>query len=141
MKKRSKSEGGASAVEFALVLPLLLSVIFFSIDFAWLFFTDIQITNAARDGARRGAVAGPGLVESDAVTRATAVIDAIPGLDGGKATVAAVCVDPTPQDANVTVTVTYDFEPLVGFVMLLNVNLFKQIQATATMHLDTGEGC
>jgi len=43
-------------VEFALVLPLLLIVLFFVVDFGVGFTRWIQITNAAREGARCGAV-------------------------------------------------------------------------------------
>jgi len=140
MRKRSTSESGASAVEFALVLPLLLSVLFFAIDFSWMFYADLQVANAARDGARFGAVAPQGSVESEAEARAEAIVSAMPGMTGAVSATAA-CVFPSVEDANVTVTVTYDFEPLVGFVFLLNVNLFKQLQAQATMHVENGTGC
>lgn len=47
---------GAAAVEFALVVPLLLLLVFGCIDWGWFFFLDQVVTNAAREGARRGAV-------------------------------------------------------------------------------------
>lgn len=43
---------GVAAVEFALVLPLLLLLILSLIDFGRLFFVQISITSASREGAR-----------------------------------------------------------------------------------------
>jgi Flp pilus assembly protein TadG len=47
-----RAERGASAVEFALVLPLLLLVIAGVVDFGRALFTQVILTNAAREGAR-----------------------------------------------------------------------------------------
>jgi Flp pilus assembly protein TadG len=57
-KKIIFSEGGASAVEFAIVLPLLLLIVFGTIEFGILLFNKQVITNASREGARAGIVAG-----------------------------------------------------------------------------------
>ena len=51
-----KSEKGASAVEFALILPILIILIFGIFEFAIAFNNYITITHAAREGARRAAV-------------------------------------------------------------------------------------
>lgn len=51
--KISESKG-ASAVEFALVLPLLAVLIFGIIEFGILFYDKAVITNASREGARAG---------------------------------------------------------------------------------------
>ena len=50
--KRWKSNRGAVAVEFALVLILLSLILFGTIEFGWAFFTKAIVTNAAREGAR-----------------------------------------------------------------------------------------
>ncbi|HET8933026.1 MAG TPA: TadE/TadG family type IV pilus assembly protein [Polyangiales bacterium] len=47
---------GAAALEFALVLPLLVILLFGIIDFGYLMFVVSTMNNAAREGARRGAV-------------------------------------------------------------------------------------
>lgn len=54
MKKRS--DQGVSAVEFALILPVLLLLTFGFIEFSVLLFDKAVITNASREGARFGIV-------------------------------------------------------------------------------------
>jgi Flp pilus assembly protein TadG len=43
---------GASMVEFAIILPVLVALLFGLIEFGWLFFKMAQINQAARHGAR-----------------------------------------------------------------------------------------
>jgi Flp pilus assembly protein TadG len=49
-------ERGASAVEFALVLPVLMLILFGIIEFGFIMYDKALITNASREGARRGIV-------------------------------------------------------------------------------------
>jgi Flp pilus assembly protein TadG len=58
MKRRriDNPEQGAAAVEFALVLPLLVVLLFGIIEFSILFYNKAMITNASREGARAGIV-------------------------------------------------------------------------------------
>jgi Flp pilus assembly pilin Flp len=52
----SRDEDGAAAVEFALLLPLLVLLLFGFIQFGLAFNTRIQATNAAREAARQAVV-------------------------------------------------------------------------------------
>lgn len=52
----SADERGASAVEFALVLPMLLLLVFGIVEFGRAFNIHIQLTGAAREGARVAAL-------------------------------------------------------------------------------------
>ena len=52
---RRKRSRGQALVEFALILPVFMLVMLIAIDFGRLFFTYIQVNNAAREGAAYGA--------------------------------------------------------------------------------------
>ena len=59
MKKEiicKKSERGASAVEFALILPFLLLIVFGIIEFGIILYDQAMLTNASREGARAAIV-------------------------------------------------------------------------------------
>ena len=49
---RMRNERGSALVEFALVLPMLLAVIFGSLALVWMLTARSALTGAARDGAR-----------------------------------------------------------------------------------------
>ena len=53
---RIKDQKGAAVVEFAIVLPLLLVILFGIIEFGLLMYNKHIITNASREGARYGIV-------------------------------------------------------------------------------------
>ncbi len=55
-RKTTKHEKGAAAVEFALILPLLLFILFGTIEFGLVMFNKQVLTNASREGARFGIV-------------------------------------------------------------------------------------
>ena len=55
-KSKLRNEKGASAVEFALVLPIFLMLVFGIFQFGIAFNNWIAITHAAREGARLAAV-------------------------------------------------------------------------------------
>ena len=55
-KSKLRNEKGASAVEFALVLPIFVMVVFGIFQFGIAFNNWIAITHAAREGARLAAV-------------------------------------------------------------------------------------
>ena len=56
--KRLRLQAGSNLIEFALVLPLLLVLMFGIVDFSLALFDKAVITNAAREGARAGMVFG-----------------------------------------------------------------------------------
>lgn len=50
------NERGAAAVEFAIILPLLMTLLLGIIEFGYLFNQQISLTQAAREGAREYAI-------------------------------------------------------------------------------------
>ena len=50
------NDRGASAVEFALVLPVLMLILFGTIEFGMVMYSREVLTNASREGARAGIV-------------------------------------------------------------------------------------
>ena len=110
-RSKRQPDRGAAAVEFALVLPMLLLVVFGLIDFGRLLNAQITLTEAAREGARANALGS--LVQ-------TRVNEASSGL-GPSGTVHGA---PTPgndcaegdEDAQVKTTYTFHFVTPVGFI-------------------------
>jgi Flp pilus assembly protein TadG len=62
MRKLVKSQKGQSMVELALILPVIILLLFGILEFGRIFYSYIVITNAAREGARIGAVGSPNSV-------------------------------------------------------------------------------
>lgn len=57
-RRRRPTEDGSSAVEFALVAPLLIMLVFGVISFGMIFGQQLALGNAAREAARYGVVEG-----------------------------------------------------------------------------------
>ena len=68
-------ERGAAAVEMALVMPLLILMLMGIIDFGRIFNGEIQLSQAAREGARIAALGAPGsFTLTDVTTRTKAAL-------------------------------------------------------------------
>ncbi|MCJ7692193.1 MAG: pilus assembly protein [Sedimentisphaerales bacterium] len=69
MQKKSLilSQKGATAVEFAIIFPILVSLIFGIIEFGLFIFNRQVITNAAREGVRAGIVSRPVRLSNDEI--------------------------------------------------------------------------
>lgn len=106
-----RNTSGSAAIEFGLVLPLLLVVVVGIIDYGQIHFTRLTMTNAAREGARVGVT----MAENDAQAAAVATTSSYLGRAGVDAVVTATV--PSQSTPTVTVTVTIDpYEPLIGLV-------------------------
>ncbi len=102
-----REERGSAAVEFALVLPLLLTLVLGIVNFAIVFGQSLALNNAAREAARQGSVPGQTCAEVVALGKASASAIAMKGT-AVAATVTPcpagdVCLGSTPGQA-VTVT-------------------------------------
>ena len=106
---------GAAAVEFALVLPVLLLIIFGIIDFGRMLYTKITLTQAAQAAARAGAILGPSSGQAEGQTAAS-------GLNGGVTVVVTACADSTDNPKNATATVTYHFDFVTPLAALADLD-------------------
>ena len=112
MRRRGHEQRGASAVEFALVLPLLLVVALALVQVGLLVRDRLLVEAAARAGARTAAVDPDEGAVADAVARSA------PDLDAGALTVAVVRAG--TQGDPVTVTVGYTSAirvPIIGWLI------------------------
>lgn len=105
---RRQDERGSAAVEFALVLPLLLIVTLGLVQVGLLARDELLVVQAARAGAREAAVV------ADAISVRDATVSAAAGLDGSRMQVTAS--GGAVQGDPVTVEVVYDAPISVPFV-------------------------
>lgn len=103
-------------VEFTLVLPVLLVVLFGIIQFGITFSNYVALTDAVRAGARTAAVSRS---SSDPVGDTDArVLDASGDLDASKVTPTVATPSGWTHGADVTVTATYPYSiSLLGIVV------------------------
>jgi Flp pilus assembly protein TadG len=83
----SKSERGAAAVEFALLVPLLMMLVFGIVDFGYMMNRNTMLANAAREGVRAASLGAT----ADEVT--ATVEHALTKMDG-EVTVTVSCLKP-----------------------------------------------
>jgi len=97
---RKARDRGSVAVEFALVVPALLLIVFGLIDFGRALNAQISLTGAAREGARLAAFGDPNAQVQSRVAAAA------PSLSGVTVTVAASCLPGAGPTANAQVDVS-----------------------------------
>jgi Flp pilus assembly protein TadG len=112
MDRRSSAaprDRGAAAVEFALLLPVLLLIIFGVIDFGRALNAQITLTQAAREGVRLAALGEPNVVgrTQAAATGLTPVTVTVTGCPAGAGPGA---------DASVTTSYSFSFVTPVGAI-------------------------
>ena len=153
-----KNKKGAAIVEFAIVLPLLIVLVFGIIEFGFLLYDKAMITNACREGARAGIVLnGDGTRPDNTAIRKVvkdSLLKTVQGSCGGKDTSTSllitfgsdtvedgdiVIMPPEPRDSLpfgtdlfVSVTYHYDFLLLPNFIE----GLVGNIKAETVMKLD-----
>lgn len=111
--RRLCGERGAVAVEFALVVPLLLVLLFSIVSVSRAFQVQATLSGAAREAARAMAIQNDaGAARSAAVFAASAA--SVP-LGAGQVSISpSTCTGAAPT-TNVVVTITYQFQPAGSF--------------------------
>jgi Flp pilus assembly protein TadG len=148
------NQRGAAAVEFAIILPLLILLIFGTIEFSLLLFNKQVITNAAREGARKAVILKSPRESNEEIEKAvnkyksqlvsfdpanSLDIDICPDYespttcprDGGSVTLSAR--KDADSGTDVYVTVTYDY----SFLVLANLGFDPvNIEAVSVMRME-----
>jgi Flp pilus assembly protein TadG len=130
--QRSKAprQAGVAALELGLLLPLLVAILLGIIDYGWVYFTKLTLTNAAREGARVGVTRDADSAQEAARTATLAYLTA------ARVTGAVVeATVPSEAEPSVRVRVTVNpFAPLVGFVPTPS-----SLSASSTMRWELAE--
>ena len=145
-----RSERGASVVEFSLVLPLLLVIIFGVVEFGFILYNQAMITNASREGARAGIIIQTPRKSTADITSvvnaylsnylvtfksasppAPTTVVKINGAEADPATAGLV----TAQDF-LTVEVRYDYDFLVLPKFITHITGTKTLFASSTMRAE-----
>ena len=121
-----KSERGTSSLEFLLVAPFLLFILFASVELSRAWFTLNLMTTAAREAVRAGVVAPAANVSAVGNARLAQILNSSASTQGwtGNVTCSAA---PCASDATVTATVTLNFRTVVpNLLPMLNPIVLQQ---------------
>jgi len=134
--RRKHGEKGQALVEFTLLVPVFLLLLFAIIDFGMGFYSWITVTNAAREGARLGAVLATQQQIEDRVYQTADLPN-----ESTKMTVTVTNAQGQPGES-VVVTVDYDYDlitPLAGIVSFVSGDVIGPtltFSSTAEMRLE-----
>ena len=128
---------GNTAIEFALILPVFVTILSGIFEFGWMFFTRSTVVNAARLGCRAGAVVPPDDVPGPQSVAEDAMIEYLQAYNidcsAGSATVCDIEVTITEVDTTTLGTcdgtweldtlsckLEVQYEPIIGLIPLPN---------------------
>ena len=128
--KKNKREDGQAMVEFALILPIFILILCGIIDFGWLFYNQLSLNNACREGARYAVVNTGDTADTQAIINhienTTTTVFANDGVDIYVSYTAPN--DPTSGDITVTMEADISF-----FTPVLSTVLGKEKTITSTV--------
>ena len=130
VRNSTPGTSGASLVEFAIMMPFLILLLFGMIEFAWLFATNLDVRHGAREAARQAAT-------DDLSNPATPQIDICNLLDLANRTSTKVSISRsgTTIGAGITVTADAEAETLTGLLDWL-VPSSARLTSTVTLRLE-----
>ena len=115
VSRSRRDDRGAAAVEFALVLPILILLLFGIVDFGRMLAAKITITEAAREGVRAAALIGA----DEGVDRVFAATTDLNGTVDPPEVIG--CPEVPGPDDDATVTVTYQFEFITPISLMVGL--------------------
>ena len=129
MQKLLKNEKGQALVEFALILPILLILVCGIIDFGWLYYNQITLNNAAREGARYAVIHYDPSTDWKGESENRMINNMI-----GVESATAIVSDPIGQQITASVTATPRI--LTGFTTVIIGKKTITLHASCTMRLE-----
>jgi Flp pilus assembly protein TadG len=132
---QKENQKGASAVEFAILLPVLVLLLFGTVEFGLLLYNQQVITNACREGARAGIVyRSPRATDSEICAVASSYTGGhLVTFGTANAPGCAIVRTGNTFQSDLTVDVTYDY----GFLVLSNLGFGSiQLGARAVMKME-----
>jgi Flp pilus assembly protein TadG len=133
LQKLTQSERGSTAIEFALILPILATLVFGAIDFGRMLWFKEVLVNAARVGARQGTLfaAGNGQDEIEAAVSASLSAG---GVDPSGLTVVANGIgNPQGQPLNVVATIPWNYFVIDKIIPAIST---PNLQGSVTMMME-----
>ncbi|MCD6401002.1 MAG: pilus assembly protein [Anaerolineales bacterium] len=138
-KNSKRKSSGQNLVEFALLLPFLMVVLFGVLDLGRIFYVTIGLTSAAREAARYTTLHPDDLSNENGVffgTKKTAIDEAAnSGVVLSSTDVDVVCDNGVDDDADscdpagtVVVNITTDFNLVLGFVLPTPITLTRKAE-------------
>lgn len=134
---------GSQAVEFALVLPVLVGMLLALVDYGWFFLRQALVVNAVREAMRFGSIQSPDAADAEGdcspctsgtaeqIVATLATYDII--IDATEVTPTIIAVEST---CALSLTPTIPFDPMVGFVPTPNT-----FDVNAISYLPNVTGC
>ena len=149
-RQRKNGEKGQALVEFALLVPIFLILLFAIVDFGMGFYTWITVTNSAREGARVGAVHAPlDVASSPCFGKASLeqciqdrVLDSADLADEATKMTVTITNAQGQSGESVVVKVDYDYDlitPLAGLVQFVSgdtIGPTLHLSSTSDMRLE-----
>lgn len=108
---------GLAALEFALVLPLVVMLVFGMVEYGWVFYQQFNVASAVRQGVRKGVtvamVASPDPLAQAKTATESALAAA--GIDPSLASTTAAYSGP-PGSVLMTVASSVPYQPIIGLL-------------------------
>lgn len=116
-RKRRNRQGGAVAVEFALLFPLLAALLFGIAEYGWIFYQQFNLASAVRDGLRQGVTISPTASPDPATTARNRARDHLSGLglDPNRVTLETTYAGSIPT-RTLKLSARMNYSKLIGFV-------------------------
>jgi len=132
----ARSQRGAAAVEMAVLLPVLVLIIFGTVEFGTYLYNQQVLTNASREGARAGIVQQTPRVTEAAIGQIVnnyASGRLVTFGNGGTSPSTAVASTGTGFGSDLTVTATYQYSFLVVGNLIPGFANSRTMRAATTM--------